>query len=434
MMEISTHSRVQIFSPHELAELMATALVGTEDVSRLLDPGAGAGALTEAVLARVASPVTATLVERDSLFAEHLRELIEHHTDKLSNDSAVVCEDFITTARNWVATGVRFTHIIMNPPYARVAPFSSERQLLRGGGIAASNLAAAFLWLGADLLEPGGKVVVVLPRTFLSGPQYRATRRHLRALGSFYFLHHFRDRRAVFGRDAVQQEVVVLGFQRASANSVVRFSVSEGLQDIDEECIRVPASRLVDPTDTDHVIHVPHSMEDAKRGSIAQPEVSYEANVSVGSVVDFRLTEHIDLNHGTTVPLLGSEQFRATPQQGRALAVNDATKNHVFPPGDYVIIKRISPPESALRLQARAVSAVEGNFRLGVAFENHLIVLHKNRNGLAPEVANGLVGLLTSPWAKQRIAERVGGTQINAADVRALLGVPSKPMPEGEEI
>ena len=59
-----------------------------------------------------------------------------------------------------------FTHIIMNPPYRKVASSSRERSLLRYVGIDVPNLYAAFLTLGMRLLAPGGQMVAITPRSF----------------------------------------------------------------------------------------------------------------------------------------------------------------------------------------------------------------------------------------------------------------------------
>ena len=71
----------------------------------------------------------------------------------------------------------QFSHIIMNPPYKKMAKSSKQQQMLRVSGIEVPNLYAAFLALGARLLAAGGQMVAITPRSFANGPYFRRSAR-----------------------------------------------------------------------------------------------------------------------------------------------------------------------------------------------------------------------------------------------------------------
>jgi len=386
----------------------------------LLDAGAGAGALTEAVLERITQPPLATMVERDALLARHLHEFLYEHRQKVDVASKIVHGDFINFALDARQRGEDFTHIILNPPYAKIYREPASRTALRGAGIEASNLAAAFLWLSMDLLAPGGRLVAVVPRSFLSGPNYRAVRAHLAEAGALFRLHHFRDRRAVFGRDSVQQEVVVVGYAQGAADERIDFSASDGLDDIDQPVESLPAQRFRNTADPGSVIRIPTNARLAD--SVTTPTLRFDVDVSVGPAVAFRLADRLlAVEEPDAVPLHGTSATDNDSNPGVWLRLNETTKNLVYRRGHYVIVRRIAPPERVPRVVSRVIDATGAVYRHGVAFENHVLVLHRDHAGLEEAQAQELQRILESDWASIEISETVGGTQINVADVRALL-------------
>jgi adenine-specific DNA-methyltransferase len=411
-------NRSQVFTPAILSDFMAEMLdVQSEEGASVLDAGAGAGALSESILTIVRHPVQLTLVEKDAVLADHLAELLNHFDAKLAQESEVIAGDFIEAAVRWRELGTSFTHVIMNPPYERVRVGSTERERLKEAGVVASNLYAAFLWLGMDLLREGGRMVAVVPRSVLSGSQFRPLRRHLLASGSLFRLHHFRSRREVFQRDSVQQEVVVLGFVKGVKVEQVRYSRSSNLGDIPSEGSLMPRQRFEDAGGDDAIL-VPSQQARTSLG--AEPLLPKGTNVSVGSVVDFRLPEGTLNASSVGVRLFGSELFSAKDQPERWMRVGRATSRFVMPPGRYVVVKRISPPETQPRLKHRVVDATGAKFHDGVAFENHVLVVHAAGKGLSDEACRFLDESFGTEAAQQQIQERTGSTQINAADIRAM--------------
>ncbi|WP_079727491.1 Eco57I restriction-modification methylase domain-containing protein [Okibacterium fritillariae] len=414
-------ARSQVFTPSQLSDFMAKMLDLNSAAVKLLDPGAGAGSLSESAIAAAGRDVSVTLVERDRIFRSHLEDLLGQHADEIAKDSEVVIADFLVTAAAWLQSGRSFTHVIMNPPYQRIGKDSSERHLLKRMGVQTSNMYAAFLWLGMDLLSEGGQLVAVVPRSILSGAQFRSVRQHLMREGSLYRLHHFHSRKAVFRRDRVQQEVVVLGMQKGVRHKHVRYSWSDELDDLSEGHELLPATRFSDGS-ADDVIVIPADVGVETRASSSYREtlIPEGISVSVGPVVDFRNRDYIHESATGGVPLIGSELFSSRRRPARRLNVNQATERFVMPKGLYIALRRISPPETRPRLQAMMVDATSAEYEAGIAFENHVLFIHRNREGLSLSTCRLLLNYLTADDAQRQIAERSGSTQINVADVAAL--------------
>ncbi|HZU92730.1 MAG TPA: Eco57I restriction-modification methylase domain-containing protein [Microbacterium sp.] len=408
-----------------MAQFMAERLLASDQRKQLdlLDAGAGAGALTDAVVDQRRSTLprpVITLVEQDPVLAAHLDHLLTDRASEVDPSSQVVESDFITMGLEWRRMGRRFSHVIMNPPYAKIHSTSDTAAMLKAGNIVAPNLYAAFLWLGAELLRPGGKLVAIVPRMLLSGPSFRQTREHLLARCAVSDLHHFKDRKGVFGRDAVQQEVVILGLIRSSEGTRTRYSTSIDGEDFESsQAVSVPTPRFLS-AGTDSVILVPRTTNEA---TCTQPSgaalLPTEARVSIGNVVDFRNAAHLTDSWEKAVPLIGSEVF-ATSKRQRGMRLTDETRRYVWRPGSYVVVRRISPPEYSPRLAAAVINATGPEFSQGVAFENHVLVIHENGGPLTQGAAVSLQRALMDAGSQQQISERVGGTQINAADIVAL--------------
>ena len=87
----------------------------------------------------------------------------------------VVEGDFIEQASTMVALnrGPRFTHAILNPPYKKISSASLHRAQLRTAGLETVNLYSGFVALALALLEAGGELVAIIPRSFCNGPYYQ---------------------------------------------------------------------------------------------------------------------------------------------------------------------------------------------------------------------------------------------------------------------
>ena len=160
---------------------MASMFGPLPPVVRLLDAGAGAGALTAAFVLRLCqrndrvSAVEATLYELDPLILEALAATMRecerrcaaagirftftvHSADFIQDTSARLADDLFGSMP------LAFDAAIANPPYRKISTGSAERRALRSVGVETSNLYTGFISLIQRLLAPGGQLVGITPR------------------------------------------------------------------------------------------------------------------------------------------------------------------------------------------------------------------------------------------------------------------------------
>ena len=183
----------QFFTPERAAALIADMVaLPPSGPLRVLDPGAGSGMLTAALVERVCRErpgmrVDVVAIELDPTVVPSLRQ-----TASLCEDAGrasgsrvtveVVQSDAITALTGLGATvEPGFDVVIMNLSYHKLGASSPQRRALLPLGWECPNLYAAFLALGVEALRDGGQMVAITPRSFANGPSFAQFRRRLLA-------------------------------------------------------------------------------------------------------------------------------------------------------------------------------------------------------------------------------------------------------------
>ena len=437
-------------TPKPVAEFMASLFQERWREWNLLDAGAGAGALSAALVRRLCSErqrpskITVTAYEIDPGLTGHLREAYEQcRTEcarhKIEFTAKVFNEDFIKAAVPMVSRDLfsssqtPFNAVILNPPYRKINSNSTSRMLLRAAEIETSNLYAGFLALSIKLLSNGGELVAITPRSFCNGPYFKPFREQFFAAMSLRRLHLFESRSAAFQEDAVLQEnVIVHAVKLRTKPDRVTISTSSGEPGgkvTERECA---FSQVVSQRDADQFIHVvTDDSQDDVRKRMARFTTSLTGlalMVSTGRVVDFRAKEFLVPDPTTeTVPLIYpchfSDSFVRWPKlNGRkpnAIRNNERTQDLLVPAGIYVLVKRFTSKEEPRRVVACIYDPSRIRADL-VGFENHLNYFHANGAGLTMNLAKGLAAFLNSTLVDNYFRQFNGHTQVNATDLRNL--------------
>lgn len=441
----------QFMTPPPVAAFMASMFEMRDAKLRLLDAGAGVGSLTAAFVAEACQrphrpeSIAATAFELDSAMLRQLPTVLRKcERSALSEGVRFVTRieprDFITAAVSQLDSGLfgggaapSFNAAILNPPYRKIHSQSNERALLRRVGIETSNLYAAFVALAIKLLEPGGELVAITPRSFCNGPYFRPFRQLLMREMVLLRIHVFDARDRAFREDEVLQENVIVHARKGGRRSKVVLSASSG-PDSDVRRRSVHQDDVVKPTDSQSFIHLAvseHDCKDAQRIA-ALPCTLDELGlcVSTGRVVDFRVREFLRDNPGPrTVPLIYASHFErgfvSWPRLGgrkpNALADQLETRTSMVANETYVLTKRFTSKEERRRIVAvlydpsRLPASVKR-----VGFENHVNYFHAHGAGLPALVARGLAGFLNTSLADRYFRQFNGHTQVNASDLRSL--------------
>ena len=440
----------QFFTPPHVADYMASLFeLGVNDIN-LLDAGAGSGALTVALAKRVCSgetktkSFTVTAYELDSGLVSPLQNNLltcQHECERvgIQFSAKVINEDFISSVAPMVrddlfsSTKPYFNAAIVNPPYRKLRSDSEARSLLRSVGIETSNFYAGFVALIIRLLAKEGELVAITPRSFCNGPYFAPFRRELLRVLSLRQLHLFESRSAVFGKDAVLQENIILhGIKGISQPPQLIISTSNGRPNSAVSERRVPFRDVISPDDAEQFIRFGVTPDHAKARDVfnlfSTTLDDLGLSVSTGRVVDFRAQTFLRKDPtANTAPLIYPFHFdggfvawpRKDSRKPNAIAIHDKTRDLLVPAGVYVVVKRFSSKEERRRIVACVYDPKRISAKL-VGFENHLNYFHSKNKGLSMNLAKGLAAFLNSTIVDLYFRQFSGHTQVNAADLRNM--------------
>jgi adenine-specific DNA-methyltransferase len=440
----------QFFTPSVIASFMASLFDRYFPHVRILDPGTGMGtlfaALVHEMVERNPKPKTikVTAYEIDAKLKPNLEETMilcekmcrKHHIDF---SGTILIEDFISSAipesehHLFYNSTYRFTHAILNPPYKKINGNSETRKYLDSAGIKTSNLYSAFFWLAVKLLEHGGEIVSITPRSFCNGPYFRSFRKALIDLVNIQRIHSFESRSDTFKNDSVLQEnVIVHGIREQEKSSKITVSVSKDSNFSHIKLNEMSSDLIVSPTDKDAFIHL---VEDNRAQKIMEKMSTLNTSisnlgltVSTGRVVDFRVREFLCKNpEKGSVPLLYPCHFLKglirwpLPDNNKpnAVILTDETRDLLITSDFYVLTKRFSTKEESRRIIASVLEPTKFQTQL-IGIENHLNYFHSHGKGISPNLAKGLALFLNTTLFDRYFRLFSGHTQVNATDLRKM--------------
>lgn len=448
----SKEAKGQFLTPAPIAHLMAGMFEHLDRLEiSLLDPGAGVGSLLAAFVAilcqrqRITRHLRIVAYEIDAVLIEYLQQTLiicraECKLAGISLDFEIRQVDFIEDTVRILhpalfdqADTEAFTHAILNPPYAKINVNSKARALLQSLGLETTNLYTGFMAAAALLLQSGGELVSITPRSFCNGLYFRDFRRLFLETMSLRQVHLFESRQEAFRDDEVLQETVIVHAvkQKEQGEQEVRINTSSSAQDDLIMSHSMPYTDVVHPTDPEQFIRL---LPDSLSQQIVEQmkQFSYSLNdlgltVSTGRVVDFRAKDYLRSMPGKdTVPLIypvnfnqGTIEHPKVSKKPQALVHTAATADLLVPNEHYVLCKRFSSKEEKRRLVAVVYDADRMNCSW-VGFENHLNYFHCNGHGLDGTLALGLAAYLNSSLVDSYFRLFNGHTQVNATDLRSL--------------
>ena len=453
----------QYMTPAPIARFMANLFSAeTQREMRVLDPGAGVGALSAALAERLcAAAVKPRLVEFvcyeiDPVLSGYLSDTLVQakarcRDARIHAIGRFLEKDFILDhgiARQPSLFDVAgdhdagFTHAILNPPYRKISTGSAHRAALRAAGLETSNLYTGFMFVTARQLRDGGEMVAIVPRSFCNGPYFKLFRKHFFSMMSLRHIHVFEKRNRAFRDDDVLQENIVFHAVKDGRRSEVTITASRGAAfDVDparrvytaEDMTRrtVPHDSVIHDRDPDRFVHI---ATDGIEQGIVDRMAHFKATltdigveVSTGPVVDFRLKDDLRAEpEEGTAPLIYAAHFQdgklSWPKAMRkpnAIRLSEKSRKWLWAnTGSYVVTRRFTSKEERRRIVASVyASNLPGQW---IGFENHLNVFHSGRAGMSHALATGLALYLNCSLVDRFFRQFNGHTQVNATDLRSL--------------
>ncbi|MCG6134841.1 MAG: Eco57I restriction-modification methylase domain-containing protein [Nostoc sp. LLA-1] len=441
----------QFLTPAPVAELM-TGMFNKLNLSQisLIDAGAGSGSLLAAFVAKLCTqqqrPDNLEIVayEIDPFLIKYLHQTLELCAKEcqrvgISLNYEIREKDFIEDAVRLLqpslfdhSDNLRFTHAIINPPYLKINAHSQVRTLLRSLGLETSNLYSGFIAATSQLLQSGGELVAISPRSFCNGPYFKDFRKMFLAMMALEKIHLFESRQESFSDDEVLQETIIIHATKQKQKfDTVLITTSRSTEDDFIMSNNLAYGEVVHSNDSQQFIRI---IPDTLSQQVVQQIANFTCTlkdigltVSTGRVVDFRVKEYLRLNlEKDSLPLIypvnlfkGYVEYPQTTRKSQALVYTEKTASLLVPNEHYVLTKRFSPKEEKKRVVAAVYNANQMCYPW-VGFENHLNYFHQEGKGLNLTLARGLAAYLNSTLIDTFFRLFNGHTQVNATDLQNL--------------
>ena len=451
------HRRVrgQYFTPASVARFMAGLISSPSTRVRVLDAGAGTGMLSAAIcdrFMRIRTPrrIELVLFESDPLALPLLEQNMKRCRSELHQAGhemtySLRCSDFVLCNQPSCDQELLFDNTkepgdydaaIMNPPYFKLNKESAHAQAFERIVHGQPNIYALFMATASTLLRAGGELVAITPRSFCSGPYFRAFRRWLFARMSLRHLHLFDSRTDTFREaDVLQESLITLFTKGRNECASIRLSTSHGADFHAENGVsEYPSTQIIDDSDRSLIVRIPANLIDMQIMEIIEQWPArfrdMGLQISTGPVVTFRATDFLleTADHSAAVPLFYPHNVRPfetcwpIARNGKPLAFRACPESErlLLPTKNYVFLRRFSAKEEHRRLTASCFLPMQGHWPSRIAVENHVNYVYHRQRDLSDMEALGIAGYFNSAFLDRYFRCLSGNTQVNATEIRAM--------------
>ncbi len=274
----------RLFTKKDTARLMASMLKlnPIKTAYTILDPGAGTGILSAAIIERICNEcpeckqIFITCYETDELYIPMLKDNLERIRKKCRHDYdvrlyiTVYEENYLTESKNHYTVTFfdsiedKFDLIICNPPSELYAKDSDEAE--NTGDVTQYKISAQWLFAKMSLrhMEEGGQAVIILPTTIASASMLRGLREEINKTAAIDRIHLFVGKQKNKSRAVPLKKnlILALGKHEKPANITITTSTDSGSF---ENIVTLPAlSYDFVVNEADGTLTLPKNVEDTK--------------------------------------------------------------------------------------------------------------------------------------------------------------------------
>lgn len=302
----------RFFTKKETARLMANMLVLDEKKTAytVLDPGAGTGILSAAVIEEICTrckncrQIFVTCYENNPEFVDMLQDNLERVRKKARHDYDVRVyvtiyeENYITESQNHYTVtfgGVvedKFDIIICNPPTDFIEKGTTEAK--RAGGVTQVKISSAYLFakMAGKHLEENGRLVIMLPTTVATASALTAFRREMAETLALDKIHLFIGKQKNESRAIPLKKSIVLSYGKCAKPSMVTISTSTDWGKLENTVVLEPLEYDFVVDEKDGTLTLPKSVEETKIvkyiGGFPETLSSLGLKMSTGLIIDSR--------------------------------------------------------------------------------------------------------------------------------------------------
>ena len=434
----------QFFTSKETARFMAGLFEIPNQCQKLsiLDPGAGSGILSIALLERLQEvpsirELQLVCYENDPNVVDLLRtnlEMVCSQSDKKISYKILFDNYILSQATDYnFMLGAnlepeKFDFVIGNPPYMKVAKDAPEALAMPDVCYGAPNLYFLFASMSLFNLKENGELVYIIPRSWTSGAYFKRFRQKFLSEGVLEHIHLFVSRDKVFEKESVLQETIIIKVKKTrSKPKTVTITTTQSNSDFSERTIfQAPYSTVINGPDC-YVYLVTNSTEVNTLNILNKwkntlPSIGLK--MKTGLTVDFRNKEALrDEAEEQAVPLFYSQHI----QNGKV--VFPVGKEHEYlvteqrgllqPNKNYLFIKRFTAKEEHRRLQCGVYLAKKYPEYSKISTQNKINFIDGIRD-LSECVVYGLYVLFNSTLYDCYYRILNGSTQVNSTEVNSM--------------
>jgi len=440
----------QYFTPPALARFIGSfADIATSSI-RILDPGCGTAILSCALIEELmrlnsVSKIFLTLYETDKNLLKYTNKSLLYLSEWLEKKRIdfkweLIPQDFILDSYSLFSSNSNeygYDLIIANPPFFKLSKDDTRAIAVSQIANGISNIYAAFLVVASTLLNAGGELIFIVPRSFSSGLYFKDFRNFFFRNVQICNIHLFQSRKDAFSRDKVLQETIIIKGKkrpRIETTGEIELSSSGGLADISSrKVVRYKEEYLIDFKSKDRILHLPI---DDLEGEILNLFKSwdgslekYNLKVSTGPIVAFRVKDKIS-DTGIpplSVPLLWLHNITRMKvdwpvwreDKGQFIENSLVTVKLLVPNKNYVLMRRFSAKDDKYRLVAAPHFYTMGSTEK-IGIENKLNYIYRPNGHLLRKEILGLCALLNSSIFDNYFRIFNGNINVSATELRAM--------------
>lgn len=436
--KITRKEKAQFFTPYNIAGYMAEECLCSSHPLRILDPGAGNGALAAAVVEKcikknLCKHFIVHFVENDPDVIPLLQNTIKQLKKYAEQNNCVM--ECVVFQNNFITEFDESDYdiVICNPPYKKLRKDASESLTMQEYVFGQPNLYALFMVKAANLLKENGRFVFITPRSWVSGSYYKNMRKFLFEQLNICSILLFSDRNKAFGDEEVLQETMIISARRSKDQQnriCIRTSEDSSLSVVSKLSI---SAKDIKNIGKDNYLLIPGSQSEAdvlrKMSSIDTTFSSLGYLFKTGPVVEFRSKDAISTIPGkNTVPMYRSANiiggsFVFPAKTDKAQYINCLRPALLLKNENTILLRRLSAKEENRRLQSCVYKKSGSNKYISI--ENHVnYLVRKDGKPLTDQETEWINGILMSDEYDIYFRMINGSTQVNAGELNNL---PLKP-------
>lgn len=433
----------QFFTSPETAIFMAELFeIPRQKSLTILDPGAGSGILSVALIERLQSnqyieKINLVCYENDSNILELLKSNLDwvcSHSEKkisyqINTDNYILNQ--MSDYNNMLDANPnprKFDLVIGNPPYMKVAKDAPEALAMPDVCYGAPNLYFLFASMSLFNLRDAGEMVYIIPRSWTSGAYFKHFRQAFLSLGALEHIHLFVSRDKVFEKESVLQETIIIRVKKtATKPEFITISTTQCNSDFANRTLfKAPYTTVVNGNEC--YVYLVTNEDEAntlkRLNCLGETLPSIGLRMKTGLTVDFRNREALrDRAEENAVPLFYSQHI----QDGKV--VFPVGKEHEYIVTDqsglrqqntnYLFVKRFTAKEEHRRLQCGVYLARKHPEYAEISTQNKINFICGLRE-LSECVVYGLYVLFNSTLYDCYYRILNGSTQVNSTEINAM--------------